>query len=193
MAYRVTSGLNTYLIGAVEAQRFFRQLPLQFQDRVLKAAFREASKPVADDASRRAPMQPATERLKKTRKAKGGVRTVPLKQSIKTVSGGSINRTGALGTTRTGALRRKPYRAFHAQFNEFGTGPRKPGGWYAELIKRSKMTRMWTQPKMPRQPFMEPAIQSKKPMVIKSVQQFVDKKTVALMKRLLKKGLVNIK
>jgi HK97 gp10 family phage protein len=170
------------IIGAKEAQEFFRKLPLEFQDRVMKAAHTAALKPMRERAAQLAPEGPAKQRQRAKQPRK------KLKESIKTVSGGSLRRTGEVGLVRTGALRRSPYRAYHAGFVEFGTGPRKPGGWYADMIKRGSLLKQWKKPKMPAKPFMGPAIEQTRDQVRASVSSFVDKKTIALMKRLLKKA-----
>jgi hypothetical protein len=153
--------------GAKELENLFKRMPLDFQDKIFKEAHRRALKPTLEKASSLAPVQNAAERAYKTRFDSGGVRTVPLRDSIKTVSGGSPQRTGEIGLVRAGALRRKPYRAFHAALVEFGSrGIRKAGGWYAKLGFK-------TQKPMPRKAFMRPAWEDTKDQVLNSIAGFI--------------------
>jgi len=173
MALRID--IRTY--GAKELENLFKRMPLDFQDKVFKEAHKRALKPTVLNASSRVPVQNSAERAYKTRFNSGGVRTVPLRDSIKTVSGGSPTRTGEIGLVRAGALRRKPYRAFHAPLVEFGSkGIRKAGGWYAKLGFK-------TQKPMPRTGFMRPAWEDTKDQVLNSIAGFVSQRVNARIRK----------
>jgi hypothetical protein len=169
------------IYGVKELQRLFARMPLDFQDKVFKEANKRALKPTLANASARVPVQDAVERAKKTRYDAGGVRTVPLRDSIKAVSGGNPIKTGEVGLVRAGALRRKPYRAFHAPLVEFGSkGIRKAGGWYAKLGFK-------TQKPMPRTGFMRPAWEDTKDQVLNSIEGFVRDRINARIKKEVKR------
>jgi hypothetical protein len=173
MALRIS--IRTY--GAKELEGLFKRMPLDFTDSVYKEAHRKALKPTVSAASALAPIQNAAERAYKTRFDVGGVRTVPLKDSIKIVKGGSPEKTGEIGLVRAGALRRRPYRAFHAPLVEFGSrGTRKAGGWYANLGFK-------TQFPMPRKAFMRPAWESTRTQVLNSIAGFVTQRVNARIRK----------
>jgi hypothetical protein len=173
MAIRID--IRTY--GVKELENLFRRMPLDFKDSIYKEAHRKALKPTAADAIGRVPVQNAAERAYKTRYDKGGVRTVPLQDSIKIVKGGSPQKTGEIGLVRVGALRRRPYRAFHAPLVEFGSkGIRKAGGWYAKLGFK-------TQRPMPRKAFMRPAWDATKDKVLNSIAGFVTQRVNARIRK----------
>jgi HK97 gp10 family phage protein len=166
--------------GMPEAIRFFNSLSVFAQDTFMKSVMREASKPVRDQAIINAPLGPEKQR----KRAK--VQRRPLKESIKTVSGGSIRKTGEVGLVRTGALRRNPYRAYHANFLEqynFRISTRPAGGWYKKINPEGTTT-------MPKKAFMEPAIDQKSGEVEKRVAFAFEKKINELMKRYLRRGLI---
>ena len=178
-------------IGDKEAKEFFANLDLAVTDRVLKSAGKKAVEPVRQEAIRLAPLGDpiARSKLKIPRK--------PIKESIKTISTGSVRRSGgAIGAVSVGALRKNPYRAFHANFLEqyrFSMPGRKPGGWYAELIKRNLMrgnNKQWKKPPMPPRKFVQPAIASKRNEVINRYASEVDASIKRLMKRYLRKGII---
>lgn len=174
-------------IGTEEARKFFNELPLLATDRVLKSAGKKAVEPVRKEAIRLAPLGDAQKRAKLITPRK------PIKEGIKTISTGSVRRNGgAIGLVSVGALRKNPYRAFHANFLEqynFTMPGRKPGGWYAKMIMRSRSNRMWKKPPMPKRAFVQPAIRSKKNEVIRTYASEVDKAIIRLMKRHIRKGL----
>jgi hypothetical protein len=164
--------------GTQQAVRFFNSLTVFQQNAFWQSVNRDASKPVKEQAIANAPLGPAKQR------ARAKVARKPLKEGIKTVSGGSIRKTGIVGLVRTGALRRNPYRAFHANFLEqfnFRITNRPAGGWYKKINPNGKTS-------MPRIPFMAKAIASKGSQTEKLVATSFDRKMTQLMKRYLKKG-----
>jgi HK97 gp10 family phage protein len=192
MAVKIT----LQVLGLKELDELFKSMPLDVQDKILKEAHKRAAKPLINQASSNAPLGDPIKRQKNGKYAKGGARAVPLKESIKAVSGGSPRRTGDLGVTRVGALRRSPYRAYHAGLVEFGTRPggRNPGGWYAEMQRKLKaIGKTWKnggKTVMKPNNFMGRAWDSTRDEVIDSISSFVAQRINARIKRFVRKNYI---
>jgi HK97 gp10 family phage protein len=192
MAVKIT----LQVLGLKELDELFKSMPLDVQDKVLKEAHKRAAKPLIAQASQNAPLGDATKRQKNGKYNKTGARTVPLKQSIKAVSGGSPQRTGDIGVTRVGALRRAPYKAYHAGLVEFGTRPggRNPGGWYLEMQKKfGSVFKSWKnggKTVMKPNPFMQKAWASTQNQVVKSITDIVGQRIQARIRRFVKKNYI---
>jgi hypothetical protein len=186
--------------GLDEIQKTLKLLPLDVQDSVMKSTHKKAAQPLVAFASNRAPLGDADKRRRNGKYNKTGPRTVPLKDSIKAVSGGSIQKTGEVGVVRVGALRRKPYKAYHAGLVEFGSKPggRPPGGWYAQMQRRLKQFLSRASGKkgawknggrtvMPANPFMEDSWKATKDVVLNAIGKITGDRITATLKRNLRK------
>jgi hypothetical protein len=186
--------------GLDEIQKVLKLLPLDVQDSVMKSTHKKAAQPLIAQAIQNAPLGDANKRRLNGRYNKRGARTVPLKDSIKAVSGGSIQKSGEIGAVRIGALRRQPYRAYHAGLVEFGSKPggRPPGGWYAQMQRRLKQFLSRASGKkgawknggrtvMPSNPFMERSWNATKDVVLNAIGKITGDRITATLKRNLRK------
>lgn len=99
----MSSGVSISVTGVKEIDAVLKGLPLQFQDRVLKAAHADAAKPLITAAQGLAPVG----------------KTGNLKRSIG-VERISLKKTNEVGLVRVGPRRRGGYKGFHAHLIEFG-------------------------------------------------------------------------
>lgn len=146
--------------GVKEVDEKLRRLPLEFQHKIMLSVHHQAAKPMVEEIKQNAPVG----------------RTGNLKKSIGSVSLGTPKRTGEIGAVIVGARMRSGYKGYHAHLVEFGTKPRKPGGWYAKF-KNAKHT------VMPAKPFFEPAYDRTKDEVISRISKAVVDKMYSYFRR----------
>jgi HK97 gp10 family phage protein len=99
----MSSGVSISVTGVKEIDAFLKGLPLQFQDRILKAAHADAAKPLVSAAQSLAPLG----------------KTGNLRRSIG-VERISLKKTNEVGLVRVGPRRKSGYKGFHAHLIEYG-------------------------------------------------------------------------
>lgn len=99
-----------------------------------------------------------------------------LSESIGTVKP-SLKKANEVGEVRVGPRRRRPYKGFHGHLIEFGTKPRKN----KKGANRGSVTP---------NPFMEPAFNQTRSVVLREIQVETGKALVKTMKRTLGKAFI---
>ena len=155
------------LTGSKVIDDVLRGLPLQVNDRLLTSAHKTALRATTDVAKSIVQVKEGT-----------------LRESIGSVSGGTVKRTGELGLVRAGALiskqraKRAASKGYHGHLIEFGhdivVGGKKGKG--GRVVGRVKAY-----------PFMEPAWERTKDKVLASVGEILGNKLYEFMRRTLKK------
>lgn len=160
------TGNRVIVTGIKELDTVFRMMPIELNHRILGAANVAAAKPLIDTAKALVPK-----------------RSGELEKSIGAVKV-SARKANDIGVVKVGPRRGGQYKGYHGHFVEFGTGPRRAGGWYARF--RNPGTTI-----MPARPYMRPAFERTKGNIIGTQKQFIAVKLNAFMKRTLGKAYIS--
>lgn len=152
--------------GMKELDNMLRQMTPELNNRILGAANAESAKPLIKEAKSLVPKKTGT-----------------LEKSIGAIKV-SKRKATEIGMVKVGPRRGGRYRGYHGHLVEFGTGPRKPGGWYAGFRNPRSTV-------MPAHPFMRPAFERTKTQIISTQKQSVAVKLNAFMKRKLGKAYIS--
>ena len=150
--------MKVILTGHSEIDRVLKALPKELQHSIQQQAHVDAAKPLIEKEKLLAPEGPTGNLVDSI-----GAIKIPLK------------RANFIGEVHVGP-RRGRYKGHHAHFVEFGTKERKlkGKGKYPAGTKRGKM---------PSKPFVKPALQQTKDIVLARIQQSTAKKLVSRMRR----------
>lgn len=156
---------NIDIIGDKEFRKVMKALPDRTTRKVMLGIFRQAGKPVRDEAKRRVPVK---EKI--------------LQRSIGFITGRKKGRSANAAVLWIGPRTRKgsKYPGYHAHLIEYGTAPHRID---SSVLINGTWRYIGLHPGTPPQPFMRPAIDSKKAQV----EQDIGSQLGSFLKKELKK------